>query len=370
VHSRGDDQKEQLETMLLENMQRSDLTVYEQSQGFQMMLDLGGSVDEICSKTGLSETTVRRRLKLTELNQKTLKKVSARQISFTDFDKLAKIEDIQKRNECLKSIGTNNFESSVMWEIKKQTAAKNTPIFLALMEKINAQQVTDGASWSGQYKSVGNYVSLSTWDGKESIVPEVDGQLYYFLTHDASPASVMFYTENKEYNRSTSKTEEDAQKKQRDEAWEYADELAGIAYDLRRNFVYSRSVSAKDIPILLTGAICADCFREISFYSADRLAYQDILGIKENEIDKIMDKFNELTAIHYLRLIYANFGDSKKSNYWEGYRERVFPRHCTNARLDALYKWLVCLGYEMSDEEKALQDGTHELFSCEKESTP
>lgn len=31
--------KEQLQTMLLENMQRSDLTVYEQAQGFQLKLD-------------------------------------------------------------------------------------------------------------------------------------------------------------------------------------------------------------------------------------------------------------------------------------------------------------------------------------------
>lgn len=31
--------KDQVATMLLENMQRSDLTVYEQAQGFQMMFD-------------------------------------------------------------------------------------------------------------------------------------------------------------------------------------------------------------------------------------------------------------------------------------------------------------------------------------------
>ena len=33
-------EREQLSTMLTENMQRSDLTVYEQAQGFQMMLDM------------------------------------------------------------------------------------------------------------------------------------------------------------------------------------------------------------------------------------------------------------------------------------------------------------------------------------------
>lgn len=34
-----------------------------------------------------------------------------------------------------------------------------------------------------------------------------------------------------------------------------------------------------------------------------------------------------------------------------------------NGRLDAIYTLLVALGYEMSDEEKALQNGTHAIFS-------
>ncbi|MBE6671614.1 MAG: ParB/RepB/Spo0J family partition protein, partial [Ruminococcaceae bacterium] len=58
---------EQVQTMLLENMQRSDLTVYEQAQGFQMMMDLGDTVDGIAEKTGFSKKTVRRRLKMAEL---------------------------------------------------------------------------------------------------------------------------------------------------------------------------------------------------------------------------------------------------------------------------------------------------------------
>ena len=58
------DAKEQVRTMLLENMQRSDLTVYEQAQGFQMMLDMGDSVEDIAAKSGFSKTTVRRRVKI------------------------------------------------------------------------------------------------------------------------------------------------------------------------------------------------------------------------------------------------------------------------------------------------------------------
>lgn len=48
-------EKEQLSTMLTENMQRSDLTVYEEAKGCQLLLDLGDTVAEIAEKTGFSE---------------------------------------------------------------------------------------------------------------------------------------------------------------------------------------------------------------------------------------------------------------------------------------------------------------------------
>ena len=60
--------REQVATMLTENIQRSDLTIYEQAQGFQMMLNFGDSVNDISGRTGFSETTVRRRVKLLALD--------------------------------------------------------------------------------------------------------------------------------------------------------------------------------------------------------------------------------------------------------------------------------------------------------------
>ena len=68
------DHKAQISTMLEENMQRADLTIYEQAQGFQMMMDLGYSAADIAEKTGFGETTVRRRIKMAEMDAKLLKK--------------------------------------------------------------------------------------------------------------------------------------------------------------------------------------------------------------------------------------------------------------------------------------------------------
>ena len=125
--------KEQVETMLLENMQREDLTPYEQAQGFQMMIDMGDTVDEIVQKTGFSKKTVKRRLKMAELDQSVLREVSDRQISMEDFDTLAKIDDIKVRNECLKNIGTANFTIEVQKKIKKQNMSS-----LCVLRHVNA----------------------------------------------------------------------------------------------------------------------------------------------------------------------------------------------------------------------------------------
>ena len=49
--------------------------------------------------------------------------------------------------------------------------------------------------------------------------------------------------------------------------------------------------------------------------------------------------------------------DGENENYhrWDGV-------YCGNKKLDRVYDLLEVLGYEISDEELALKNGTHELF--------
>lgn len=100
-------EKEQQSTMLVENMQRSDLTVYEQAQGFQMMLDLGSTEDEIAEKTGFSKQTVKHRINLAKLDPDILKEKNADenfQMTLKDMYELEKIDDVDERNEILSKV--------------------------------------------------------------------------------------------------------------------------------------------------------------------------------------------------------------------------------------------------------------------------
>lgn len=97
-------EKDQVSTMLLENMQRNDLSVCEQAQGFQLMLDFGETEATISEKTGFSRTTVRHRLNLAKLDQELLAEREENegfQLSLTDLYELEKVKDIEERNKIL-----------------------------------------------------------------------------------------------------------------------------------------------------------------------------------------------------------------------------------------------------------------------------
>ena len=110
------DEAKQIETMLCENVQRSELTYVEQAEGFQLLLDMGFSVADVSEKTGFSESTVRRRTSLISmgLDRDKLVKSQSRNISLEDYAKLQNIEDEKERNELLDVLGTNNFNNMVI----------------------------------------------------------------------------------------------------------------------------------------------------------------------------------------------------------------------------------------------------------------
>jgi len=51
------------------------------------------------------------------------------------------------------------------------------------------------------------------------------------------------------------------------------------------------------------------------------------------------------------------------STEWNGPTGASKFVHRKNDDLDSTYELLTALGYEMADDEKALQDGTHQLFA-------
>ncbi len=126
--------------MLEENMQREDLTVWEQAQGFQMMLDLGETEDTIADKTGFSKTTIKHRLNIAKLDQDELKNKEQDkdfQLSLKDLYELERIKDVEERNKILREATDNrNLVAKVQSYIREKERQKKTDAIVKMLKEL------------------------------------------------------------------------------------------------------------------------------------------------------------------------------------------------------------------------------------------
>lgn len=365
------DSRDQVQTMLIENMQRSDLTVYEQAQGFQMMLDLGATVEEIAEKSGFSTTTVRRRVKMMELDQKKLQEVSSRQLSLKDFDTLAQIEDIRARNTCLGKIGTSDFDREVQWALRKQNDKKCRPIVKAWLKENNAIAIKSQDVYGNKYEGYGggyaSYIYLHDWPKKvEKIKIKPGKQIYYVMDDD----SVRLYQKTEKKKPEKKSAKELAEEKAKREAWKALQDTQSVAYDLRKAFVEQLTVSGKNREKILLGAVYSGALESVEYNSADRATVYGLLGIESSAYgDKRSAQF--ATGIGKLRdedlakIVYAFYGDSVGEGCTGHTGKTSFPKYNLSIKLNLLYNWLATLGYEISTEEMAMLNGDHESYKAE-----
>lgn len=375
------DHREQVQTMLLENMQRSDLTVYEQAQGFQMMLDLGDSVEQIAEKSGFSQTTVRRRVKLLDLNPEKFKESEKRGATLQDYVELEKIEDPELKNEVLGTIGTANFRDA----LKKAIANEKLRHRMAQWEadlKGFALKI-EKRDYVGECLTRMDYVrAYASWLRKDEAVecPEDAGEVEYFYLVKSD--QIDLYREHREQGE----TEEERQRKEKDQVRRRVKaelkEITDRHYSMRVEFVSDFSAIKKHLI-------------EICKYAASVIAGDGEYGRKEIDAElagELLDlgidhntDYPAFTAMveecaeespEYVLLVCAYASVEAEGNGYWGERWSADKReyeivHKPNDELDRLYAFLIALGYEMSDEEKALRDGTHEIFQGEqKEANP
>ena len=101
---------EQLELMLLENIQRSDLSAVEEADAYQGLLDLGLDEAAIAKATGRSPKTVKARLRLRSLPAPAQEKVHTHQATLEDASKLLEFaEHPDVLAELTEQLGSRDF---------------------------------------------------------------------------------------------------------------------------------------------------------------------------------------------------------------------------------------------------------------------
>ena len=365
--------QEQVETMLMENMQRSDLTLQEQARGFQMLLDFGDNVYDVAVKTGFSASTIRRRVKLMELDQKKLAQViQERQITLEDFDKLGKIEDVKERNKCLKKIGTNDFEMSVSRAYREQVIRKNREKALEWLALCQATEKEGYSRWNESYTSLLRqdcfYMDLSeVWEKElekvdlEKMEKVKSGAMHYQIS-----GSMLYVFADAETVKQETEPEKSPEEKAEEEKirreWEHFEETGKIMYGLRKDFVEKLKVTGRNEMQVLKGVVML-----LVGYggtpASDKI--HEFLGVGKCFDMEAVRAFVDLPKEKLALFVYLYFSDSDRlptiRNYWE--KDKNHPRYMESKRLNILYDWLLNLGYKLSATEAAVLNGTDEHYA-------
>lgn len=345
---------EQIATMLLENMQRNDLNIAEETKGVQMCLDLGMTETELSKKTGLSKRTIQSRKKIANMNLDYSGK-DINQISIGDLEQLSKIKDEEKRKHCFEAIGTNNFQYRI--QIAEQEE-KQEEFYNEMRAKLDFAQEVPEAPGYAEYK---NRVILSQGDE----IPETEeGSEWLYVCKFGS----VYLYELRQDDDEDEEPEQDSWKERQRERAEIEKkkrEIGQRMFNARKAFMKNPLGHKGKITRLLDWmTYCA-----IDQPDFDDELYFEIEGIERDEyesqvleakeaMDKVSERFREAEIMIYCML---ETGDRITCWGWNGeYRP-------DDKYMETLYLFMSEMGYTLSDEEMQIIGGTHEAYAVEED---
>ena len=370
------DEKAQMTTMMAENMQRQDLTVYDQIQGIGYMQQLGMTLPEIAEGTGLSEGTIRKRATIGKLPKKQLALACDKGASLLDLLEVTKLESQKAQEEVLETFGTNNFQYSINQAIRQEKIKKWRSVIMPEIEANypKLKTISDSDRWNGHWTEICRW-AYDNDDAKPIPAPE-DGEKYGIEDYQYQ---IILHKENKDWvQRKASEKDYNAWLKERKAT---AKALNKEAYELRCSFVRKFALrTQKEIMAfhdLLLGEVelWKSFTKGVGYYhsSWDCSGIRQMLAIPY-ETD---GRDSEETFAHELErrgirketftLAWALCGGI--AGYVrpdDGYVNDYNAQWKTCEELDGHYRILKALGYEMSDFEKSLQDGSHVFFKEER----
>ena len=361
--------REQVGIMLVENMQRSDLTYIEQAHGFQMMLDLGDTVESISKKTGFSKTTVKHRLAINELDLEALKKASEFfQPTISDFIELEKVKDLEKRNEILEdAMNSKDIEDLVreyLEDIEEQeTIEKYKKLFSELGWKEHKGFFNYGTA---EWKKVEglDYIRPNKYSNDfaercKDIAEKVKGEVYYSCNYQLAFAiKIPKKKEEKKKKTKAELIEEEKKKKANDlENYrtiicdEYIDFILKIPEDTFKKF------EAADHVRMLER--CFKIFEELR----QTIGMVQVYNIKTNDKEQIKQLQDKYIGMEFMRRIFINVWECLASTYSNKFinynhikNENVLDAHM------AFYSCLYFFGFRLKEELRDVIEGDSDLF--------
>lgn len=357
---------QQIRLMLIENMQRSDLTPYEQAQGFQLMMDLGDSVEQISERTGFSQTTVRRRVKLLELDKRAFQAAEERGATLADYARLEEIEDIDARNAALRAYGTSNFWFIIKNAVREQKLRARVTEWLDEIKGYAAPFEEAPDRW--------RFVeAFGLWNLDKAVrrPDDADEVNYYYKD---TKRGIDIYRELTAAEEDVKAAEGEKDRKER-ALQEAVREAKKTHFELRTDFVKKLTEGALKKAVGLTASFMADAAWGRNYFDGGLLGELLEIDLSEDELSGsytlptdepgIAEAARERPYKLMFCVAYCTAEDSDDPlsyiiRKWE--KGAAYYRHRNNPILDRVYETLEALGYAISDDERAMMEGTHPIF--------
>lgn len=359
--------KEQVSIMLEENMQRSDLTIYEQAQGFQMMLDLGETAETIAEKTGFSKATVYHRLNLAKLDQTELEKKEkddSFQMSLKDLYELEKVEDLETRNKILSEArNSNDLAYKAQQAVKEAKKEKFISKLIPMLEEkgiTRAPKKVENERWSGKWDDLKSYDTNGELPDEIKVQARKKDKLLYVKWWDQ--IHIIRAAEKKKETTWEKEQKERDQKKKELKA--ITKQLIARTIEFIKFIIDGTIKPVKETEKLRKDILDAALRNGTSTYRSNIIKFfagKTLYECTEQEKASVEEKLNACSSLQ-LSLILMALGIEDISEIHD------YNGKCNKERAEKLvkvYDVLEQYGWTFEEHEQQLLDGTHELYTKE-----
>lgn len=354
-------EEEQISTMLVENMQRKNLSIIEEAKGVQMCIDLGTKPADLAKKTGLSKRVIYERKAIAELDIED----ESPEATIQDYLKVTELKDKENRDELLKVIGTSNFQ----WKYNELKRKEEYAAFFKTLTPYLAGHATEALQrpkWN-EYTKVYDV-------GKKADIDEIeweDDADYVFWKSSSSPMISVYKLKSEEDLEEDLEEQEEyeRQKEQRNDTRKQGKVWADIARTSRMNYMRELyrgdhgPISKDKLILWLTRGLTA-------WHGWDEYIYREAMEIEEGDeyeddtTEQDMIASVQRSATNAVMVVYSSMerGENSELPTMTG-----FGTYREDEDTQRLYDFLHDFGYRPSQEEKKLLDGTHEIYIKEDE---
>lgn len=363
----GMSDKDQITTMLVENMNRKDLKIYEESAAIQMCFaDFGFGMEEMEQKTGLSRTTINHRLNVAKLDEKVLREKAESaefQLSLADLYSLEKVESVKTRNKILKEArDSRDLANKARLAAREEQQAKNEKEFIALCKKRGikaAPKEADSEFYSENWERIADY-ALYDKVPKQLKVGK-DGELFYLTRYNTF--YIIKRAESTKKEPTKQELEEREKKKNKRELTTKYKAMFEDMGDFVRNILDGKVEPVKETEKL--DQMIWELFMRDSTWIGKNNITQTILGkelyakgITQEERTAAEEKAGKLPILHQkIAVAYWILKDLNLMEWDNSFRAG------SGEKIRRFYAILQMFGYSWPNEENdRIANGEHELY--------